>query len=92
MIIRILTQGQYKIEGNALLELDSMDNALLDAVAAGAQQQFAANLNKVVGFVQRNGIKIPDEELVESDLIIPAPDTTLQEAQELFVSYPRDLV
>jgi hypothetical protein len=69
-----------------------MDNALLDAVAAGAKQQFAANLNKVVGFVQKNGIKIPDEELVESDLIIPAPDTTLQEAQELFVSYPRDLV
>ncbi|HHV34264.1 MAG TPA: hypothetical protein GXX59_01605 [Syntrophomonadaceae bacterium] len=91
MIIRILTQGQYTVEGNALVELDSIDDSLLDAVEAGDESQFTANLEKVVSFVQTKGVKVPDEELVESDIIIPAPDTSLEEARELFAGYPREL-
>ncbi|CEO87858.1 conserved hypothetical protein [Syntrophaceticus schinkii] len=91
MIIRVLTQGQYTVEGNALVELDAMDNSLLDAVEASDEIQFTANLQKVVSFVQTKGVKVPDEELVESDLIIPAPDTSLEEAREMFAGYPRDL-
>ncbi|MGB4505225.1 MAG: hypothetical protein WBI44_10100 [Syntrophaceticus sp.] len=91
MIIRILTQGQYTVKGDALAELDSMDNYLLDAVEAGDENQFTASLQNVVNFVKMKGVKVPDEELVESDLIIPAPDTSLEEARELFAGYPRDL-
>lgn len=91
MIIRVLTQGQYTVEGNALVELDAMDDSLLDAVEASDDSRFTASLQDVVAFVQTKGVKVPDEELVESDLIIPAPDTSLEEARELFASYPRDL-
>lgn len=79
------------MEGNALVELDSIDDSLLDAVEAGDESQFTANLEKVVSFVQTKGVKVPDEELVESDIIIPAPDTSLEEARELFAGYPREL-
>lgn len=91
MIIRVLTQGQYTVEGKALVELDAMDDSLLDAVEAGDGSLFTANLQKVISFVQTEGIKVPNEELVESDLVIPAPDTSLEEARELFAGYPRDL-
>ncbi len=91
MIIRILTEGQYKLEGNALLELDRMDNFLLDAVEAGDAKEFSRRLQEVVSLVKNKGENVPDSELVESDLIIPAPDTTLKEARDLFASYPRDL-
>lgn len=91
MIIRVLTEGQYKLSGGALSELDALDDTLLDAVEAGDESKFTAALHDVVSFVQTNGIKLPDEELVESNLIIPTPDTNLEEARELFTNYPRDL-
>jgi len=92
MIIRVLTLGQYKLEGNSLAELDAMDDSLLDAITAGDEAQFAKCLRDVVSFVESKGTKVPDDELVESDLIIPAPDTSLEEARELFAAYPRDLI
>ncbi|HHW40960.1 MAG TPA: hypothetical protein GXX19_07415 [Syntrophomonadaceae bacterium] len=91
MIIRILTEGQYKLEGDALVELDRMDNFLLDAVEAGDGKEFSRRLQEVVSLVKNKGENLPDSELVESDLIIPAPDTTLEEARDLFAAYPRDL-
>lgn len=91
MIIRVLTEGQYEVSGSALSELDTLDDTLLDAVEADDAKKFTAALHHVVSFVQTNGTKLPDQELVESDLIIPAPDTSLKEAQELFTDYPRNL-
>ncbi|HAA90607.1 MAG: Uncharacterized protein XD63_0315 [Thermoanaerobacterales bacterium 50_218] len=92
MIIRILTEGQYRLEGEALTELDRLDDFLLDAVSAGNEKEFTTRLKEVVELVKNKGIKVPDTELVESDLIIPAPDTSLEEAKELFASYPRHLL
>ncbi len=92
MIIRVLTLGQYKLEGSSLAELDAMDDSLLDAITAGDEAQFAKCLQDVVRFVESSGTKVPDDELVESDLIIPAPDTSMEEARELFAAYPRDLI
>lgn len=91
MIIRILTEGQYQVEGEALLELDRIDDSLLDAIQAGDEPEFDRCLHRVVELVQSRGKKLPDGELVESELIIPPPDTTLAEARELFASYPRNL-
>jgi len=91
VIIRILTEGQYKVAGDALAELDRMDNFLLDAIEAGDGKEFSKRLNDVVSLVKNKGEKVADTELVESDLIIPAPDTTLEEARDLFAAYPRDL-
>ena len=46
MIIRVLTQGQYKLEGSSLAELDAMDDSLLDAITAGDEAQFAKCLQE----------------------------------------------
>ena len=64
MIIRVLTLGQYKLEGSSLAELDAMDDSLLDAITAGDEAQFAKCLQDVVRFVESRGIKVPDDELV----------------------------
>ncbi|MDN5347949.1 MAG: hypothetical protein PWP65_1513 [Clostridia bacterium] len=92
MIIRILTEGQYKLEGEALTELDRLDDNLLDALAEGNPKTFSERFGEVLALVRERGSKIPDTDLVESDLILPAPDTTLEEARELFATYPRNLL
>lgn len=92
MIIRILTEGQYRVENEALSELDRLDDELLDAVAEGDAEEFHKRFQEVLALIRGRGTKVPDTELVESDLILPAPDTTLAEARELFDHYPRNLL
>jgi hypothetical protein len=92
VIIRILTEGQYRLEGSALVELDRIDDTLLDAISTGDAEAFRQQLQKVVSVVKSRGSQVPDGELLESELIIPPSDTTLEEARELFDTYPRNLV
>ena len=42
-------------------------------------------LKRMLDLVREHGEPVPLDELVESDLILPEPDLTLREAEELFV-------
>lgn len=85
MIIRILTEGQYNLPGAFLDELNDMDNNLVDVVAEEDRAKFEVALKAMLDLVRENGSPVPLDELVESDLVLPEPDITLEEAEELFV-------
>ena len=85
MIIRITTEAQYNLPGSFLDELNDIDNQLVEAVEAADKSSFEKLLNLMLTLVRNNGSVLPIDELVESDLILPSPDTTLEEAQILFV-------
>tara|TARA_Y100000780_G_scaffold145551_1_gene131302 strand:- start:320 stop:601 length:282 start_codon:yes stop_codon:yes gene_type:complete len=85
MIIRITTEAQYNLPGSFLDELNDIDNQLVEAVEAADKNSFEKLLNRMLTLVRQNGSVLPIDELVESDLILPSPDTTLEEAQILFV-------
>ena len=82
MIARIMTENQYRLTDEDAAELDRMDDPLHAAIESGDQQTFAAALEKVVAFVREKGTVIPVEEVVPSDVIIPAPDMTVAEARQ----------
>jgi hypothetical protein len=85
MIIRITTEGQYNIPGSFVDQLNEIDNHLVDAVENANRSGFGDLLKQLLDVVREHGSPLPIDELVESDLILPAPDTTLEEAQVLFV-------
>ena len=85
MIARILTEGQYNIPDSYTDELNEIDNHLVVAVAEENQEEFRHLLKKMLDLVREKGTPVPVDELVESDLMLPEPDLTLQEAEELFV-------
>jgi len=92
MIIRIMSEGQYELKGSALGELDDIDNELLAAVESNDSQGFDESLARVLALVRGKGVRMADSFLGESDIILPAPDMSLDEARELFNEYPVDLV
>ena len=51
----------------------------------GDRAKFEVALKEMLDLVRDNGTPVPVEELVESDLVLPEPDITLREAEELFV-------
>ncbi len=82
MIIRILNEGQYRVDDAHLDELNKFDDALESAVAAGDEQQLRATLNALLDQVRQLGEEIGVLELVDSDLILPAADSGLDELRD----------
>ena len=85
MIVRILTEGQYNLPGAYIDDLNAIDNELVEVVEAGDREAFDRTLKRMLDLVRDNGTPVPIDELVESDLVLPEPDITLEEAGELFV-------
>ena len=85
MIVRISSEGQYNLPGSYIDRLNEIDNALVEAVEAENQADYEVLLKQMLDLVRENGDPVPDDELVESDLILPEPDLPLREAEELFV-------
>ncbi len=85
MIIRILTEGQFNLPGIHIDTLNEIDNEIVDLVAQGDDPGFKKLLAKMLDLVRDSGTEIPVDELVESDLVLPQPDITLNEAAEMFV-------
>lgn len=91
MIIRIATDGQYELKGQALAKLDEMDNLVLEAIKNNSAGAFQQAFDNVLNHIRAEGTRLPDASLSESDLILPPPDISLEEARELFAGYPQDL-
>ncbi len=85
MIVRILTEGQFNLPGAFIDELNELDNKLVEVVERDDQESFEPALKSLLDLVRENGTPVPLDELVESDLVLPEPDITLKEAEELFV-------
>ena len=85
MIVRISSEGQYDLPGSFIDRLNEIDNELVEAVEAENQADYERLLKQMLDLVRDNGAPVPVDELMESDLILPEPDLTLLEAEELFV-------
>ncbi|QDP97671.1 hypothetical protein FOE78_18720 [Microlunatus elymi] len=83
MIIRILGEGQYRVDDGAVANLNSIDASIEQAVSAGDQDALTSQLTKLHAEIIAAGTPVPDDELQDSDLILPAADATLDEVKDL---------
>jgi hypothetical protein len=79
MIVRIATEGQYRMAEEQLPRLRELDAAVVAAAAAGDGQVFERRFADLLAFV-RSGELLDDEHLGPSDAILPPPDVSLAEA------------
>lgn len=84
MIVRIATEGQYELLENDAETLSVLDNQAAAACQSGDEEQFDQAFQEMLNFVRRNGQPVPDDELKGSDVILPPPDSTMEEVMEDF--------
>jgi hypothetical protein len=84
VIVRIATEGQYELLANDEEVLNELDNKAVEACEAGDEEQFRAVFSELLAFVRRNGQPVAEDHLAGSDLILPPPDISLEEAQAEF--------
>lgn len=82
MIVRIATEGQYELpDDETTAQLNALDNDAVAAVEAGDEARFADLFAQIVAFVRERGTRLEADDLRGSDVIVPPPDTSFEEAR-----------
>jgi hypothetical protein len=88
MIVRVMADGQYRIDdetGNETVhtEIDQLDSTLQGAIEANDEAAFHDTLSTLIEKVHRLGQPVSETELVTSDVIVPPADMTVAETKYL---------
>ena len=84
MIVRVSGEGQFELPDEDADRLNELDNRAVSAVEAGDEAGFKELWSQMLELVRADGNAVPEDELVESDVILPPRDVTFAEAQGEF--------
>lgn len=84
MIVRISGEGQYRLPDGDAERLNELDNEAVAAVEAGDEERFRSLWDEMLQLVASDGKELADDELEESDVILPPRDISFAEAQGEF--------
>ena len=83
MIVRVLGEGQLEVADDVLDHLNTLDDAVEAAVESGDEDAFREALDGLLQAVRQHGKPLPDDSLLPSDAILPAPDIPLAQVRDL---------
>ncbi len=87
MIVRILSENQYRVDDAHMAIIARLDDDLQEAIHQNDHARFHTVLNQILELIRQHE-EVPAEELVTSDLIVPAPDMSLEEAKKYLEATP----
>jgi len=83
VIVRLLGEGQFRVDDAIIARLNELDAEIERAVAGGDEHALWTGLQALADVVRTNGRRLSDDELTPSDAVIPPEDLSLDEAREL---------
>jgi hypothetical protein len=86
VIVRISHEGQYELSDGSVAALNELDNQAVQACEAGDEDEFRAAYGRLLEFVRTKGRPVDADHLGGSDLILPPPDVSLEEASAEFTA------
>jgi len=84
MIVRVMSEGQYRLEGDAVGRLNQLDDRAQEALERDDEAELDRYLEEMAALVRRDGERLPDDDLSPSDAIVPPSDLTLAETKMFF--------
>jgi hypothetical protein len=93
VVIRISGQGQFKVNTEILDKINEIDNSIVDLienVSLGSsdhkltQKELQSKLTEMNNLITSKGQPIDDKEIVESGVIVPDSDLSIEEATKIF--------
>jgi len=86
VIVRILGEGQYRLDDAAFAVVHEIDDRVQAAAERNDAEAFAAALAELQDAVTTRGTPLAADEFEGSDAVVPARGTSLEEARELLSS------
>jgi hypothetical protein len=84
MIVRLMGEGQFRVEDDLREQLNGLDDRAQAALDASDESALDGILDEMWQLVRERGESLPDDELTSSHLFIPPSDLTLEETRRLF--------
>lgn len=84
MIVRIMGEGQYQVTDDVIDKINEVDNRLVEIVQGEDERLFSLVFGELLDSIRTACRPISIDELVESDVVLPPGDMTLDEAREIF--------
>jgi hypothetical protein len=84
MIVRIAGEGQFKLPDEDAERLNELDNRAVSAIEQGDETGFRELWSQMLELVATDGNALDEDELVESDVILPPRDVSFDEAKAEF--------
>jgi len=85
-IVRIMGLGQFKIENRTAKKINKIDNDLVKIIQTHEQgeKSYARRLEEVLRLVKKDGLPLEHKEIIQSDIILPSVDLSIDEAKKFF--------
>lgn len=80
MIVRISGEGQFRLPDEHSERLNELDNSAVAAVEGGNEEEFHSLFEEMLSVVEQDGEPLADDDLAESDVILPPRDISFEEA------------
>ena len=84
MIVRLMGEGQYRIDDSLAERLNALDDEAMGALERGDEAALSGLLTQMGDAVRESGEQLADADLSPSDAIVPPSDLSLDEARALF--------
>jgi hypothetical protein len=84
VIVRISGEGQFRLPDQDAERLNELDNRAVAAAEEGDETGFGELWSQMLELVMSDGNALDNDELVESDVILPPRDISFEEARGEF--------
>jgi hypothetical protein len=84
VIVRIATEGQYELGDDDVASFTKLDNQAVAVCENSNEARFRGAFTELLDYVRTKGHVVADDDLRGSDLILPPPDVSLDEARMEF--------
>lgn len=86
-IVRIMGQGQFTVDNSTLKRLSELDDSIVQLVSKDRSDdtEFRNRLTELTRVVESKGKPLDPKEIIQSDIILPSTDLSVDEAKKLFM-------
>lgn len=83
MIVRIMGEGQFEVDETAIAALNQIDAELEVDIRTSKMDCVPGHILRMAELVRRSGKPLAPDVFEPSDAVLPPPDSSLPELQEL---------
>jgi hypothetical protein len=95
IIVRVSGQGQFKVNRETLDRINHIDNSIVslfenidtdvdDNSIKSNQKELKEKIIEIINLIKTNGMSLDDKEIIQSQIMIPNPDISIDKAKMIF--------
>jgi PspA-Associated protein len=85
-IVRVMGHGQFRVGNRTAKKISRIDNELIKIIELRKEgdKTSSRRVLDVLGLVKKDGVPLEHKEIIQSDIIVPGADISIEEAKNLF--------